>query len=103
MRDYLGVEVPDDTHGVLQDIHWACAMVGGFPSYTIGNVVASQLMAAASSDAAIEAGLARGDYSPLRLWLNANVHRHGRGKTADEILKEATGTNDRSRALSRSS
>ena len=88
----LGVEVPDNARGVMQDIHWAASMVGGFPSYTIGNVVASQLMAAAMKDAQIEAGLSRGDYTPLRAWLNEKVHRHGRGKTSDEILIEATGT-----------
>jgi carboxypeptidase Taq len=92
MRHDLGVEVPDNARGVMQDIHWAGSMVGGFPSYTIGNVVASQLMAVAVKDPEIAAGLSRGDYAPLRMWLNDTVHRHGKGKTSDEILVEATGT-----------
>jgi carboxypeptidase Taq len=92
MRDHLGVEVPDDRRGVLQDVHWSAGMVGGFASYTIGNVVASQLMAAAASESAVQGGLERGDYAPLLSWLNCHVHRHARGRRADEILKEATGS-----------
>jgi len=49
-------------------------------------------MAIAVGDPTIEAGLGSGDYAPLRLWLNDTVHRHGKGKTSDEILIEATGT-----------
>ena len=92
MQGDLGVTVPDDSRGVMQDIHWAAGMVGGFPSYTLGNVMAAQLMAAAIKVPAIETGLTRGDYAQLRLWLNDKVHRHGRGRTSDEILIEATGT-----------
>jgi carboxypeptidase Taq len=92
MRSHLGVTVPDVRRGALQDIHWAAGMVGGFPGYTLGNIMASQLMASAERDPAVAQGLERGDYTALRLWLNHHVHRHGRGKTADEILVEATGS-----------
>ena len=43
MWDYLGVEVPDDTHGVLQDTHWASGSIGYFPTYALGNLISAQL------------------------------------------------------------
>ncbi|HEY6771130.1 MAG TPA: carboxypeptidase M32, partial [Solirubrobacterales bacterium] len=49
-RDYLGLEVPDDAHGVLQDVHWAGAAFGYFPTYSLGNVIAGQLWNAAERD-----------------------------------------------------
>jgi carboxypeptidase Taq len=91
MRDDLGLTVPDDARGVLQDIHWSTGYVGSFPTYTLGNVMASQLFAVAEQDAAVTAGLAAGDYAPLRSWLNHAVHRHGRSRLPEEILQAATG------------
>ena len=91
MRDHLGVEVPNDTLGVLQDVHWSSGMVGSFPTYTLGNVMSSQLFRAAGAVPEVEAGLDAGDYAPLRGWLEANVLRHGRSRTPDEILLAATG------------
>ena len=69
MRDDLGLEVPDDARGVLQDIHWSTGYVGSFPTYTLGNVMASQLFAVAEQDPAVAGGLEAGDYAPLRHWL----------------------------------
>ncbi|MFE0753186.1 carboxypeptidase M32 [Inquilinus sp. NPDC058860] len=91
MRADLGLEVPDDASGVLQDVHWSTGYVGSFPTYTLGNVMASQLFAAAERDLAVAAGLEAGDYAPLRLWLNRAVHCHGRSRTPEEILQAATG------------
>ncbi|MGO4727375.1 MULTISPECIES: carboxypeptidase M32 [unclassified Inquilinus] len=91
MRDDLGLEVPDDARGVLQDIHWSTGYVGSFPTYTLGNVMASQLFAVAERDPAVAGGLEAGDYTPLRLWLNQAVHRHGRSRLPEEILRAATG------------
>ncbi|MCQ8781451.1 carboxypeptidase M32 [Mangrovibrevibacter kandeliae] len=91
VKAYLGLEVPSDTQGVLQDVHWSSGMVGSFPTYTLGNVMGSQLFAAASAVPDVAAGLEGGDYAPLRRWLGENVHRHGRSLTPDEILNRATG------------
>jgi len=80
MRDHLGVTVPTDTLGVLQDVHWSSGMVGSFPTYTLGNVMASQFFRAATAVSGVEAGLDAGDYGPLRAWLEANVLSHGRSR-----------------------
>lgn len=91
MRDDLGLEVPTDSDGVLQDVHWSAGMIGSFPTYTIGNVMSAQFFAAARRQADVESGLAQGDYQPLRRWLNENVHRFGRSRTPAELLRAATG------------
>ncbi|QKD02471.1 carboxypeptidase M32 [Mesorhizobium loti] len=91
IRGYLGLDVPTDTLGVLQDVHWSAGMIGSFPTYTMGNVMSSQLFKAATKVPGIERGLETGDYAPLRTWLADNVHRHGRSLTPAEILKAATG------------
>ena len=91
LRD-LGVRVPDDRRGVLQDIHWAVGYVGSFCTYTVGNVMAAQLYAAAlTENSTIAPGLERGDYTPLRGWLTEAVYQHGRRFSRDELLTRATG------------
>ena len=91
MRGYLGLDVPTDTLGVLQDTHWSGGLIGSFPTYTIGNVMSSQLFKAATNVPGIERGLDAGDYAPLRSWLADKVHRHGRSLTPAEIMKAVTG------------
>lgn len=91
MRASLGLDVPDDALGALQDMHWSSGYVGSFPTYTIGNVMSSQLFRAARQAGAVERGLADGDYAPLREWLTANVYRHGRSLAPAELIRQATG------------
>jgi carboxypeptidase Taq len=92
MRSYLGVEVPDDAHGVLQDVHWAEGLFGYFPTYALGTVISGQLWARILGDLPeIDELLARGDFAPLRDWLAEHVHRHGRRLTPAELIVRATG------------
>lgn len=91
IKSYLGLDVPNDTLGVLQDVHWSSGMIGSFPTYTIGNIMSSQFFAAARKETAIERGLEDGDYLPLKTWLNENVHQFGRSKSASQLLVDATG------------
>jgi carboxypeptidase Taq len=91
-RRLLGLDVPDVLHGVLQDIHWGSGMIGYFPTYTLGNLMAAQLWAAIAPQLpGIEGDIAAGNFAPLREWLRDNVHRHGRKFTSRELLKRATG------------
>jgi carboxypeptidase Taq len=92
MREYLGVEVPDDARGVLQDVHWAGGSIGYFPTYSLGNVLAAQLWEAAARDLGdLEGAVARGELHPLGSWLRDNVHRHGRKLTTAELISRVTG------------
>ncbi|MBX3464190.1 MAG: carboxypeptidase M32 [Planctomycetes bacterium] len=91
-RAQLGVEVPDDRRGCLQDVHWACGLFGYFPTYTLGNLYAAQLAAAADRAlGGLAPWLARGEFQPLREWLRENVHRHGRRLPPAELCQRATG------------
>jgi carboxypeptidase Taq len=93
MRDLLGVEVPDDARGVLQDIHWAYGEIGYFPTYALGNVIASQLWEAARRDLPdLDDRLEAGETAPLREWLREHIHRFGRTLTPEELLMRATGS-----------
>jgi carboxypeptidase Taq len=91
IKEYLGLDVPNDRVGVLQDVHWSSGQIGTFCNYTIGNVMAGQLFEVAQKDAAVAEGMARADYAPLRGWMTEHVHRHGRRYSRDELLVRATG------------
>ena len=92
-RAYLGLDVPDDLSGVLQDVHWSEGLFGYFPTYALGNIAAAQLWAAARGDEpGIEDAIAAGDVAPLREWLREHVHRHGRAFMPQELLQRAVGS-----------
>lgn len=92
MEKLVGVRPPGDRDGCMQDIHWPSGAFGYFPTYTLGALAAAQLFAAARrQDAAIEAGIAKGDFAPLLRWLRTHVHGQGSVASTDEILSRATG------------
>lgn len=92
MDRMLGLEVPSDRDGVLQDVHWAAGHFGYFPTYTLGNLMAAQLWEQLRADVSeVDGGLERGDFAPVREWLREHVHRHGRKYTQRELLRRATG------------
>jgi len=88
----FGIRPPDDARGVLQDIHWSAGLVGYFPTYTLGNVYAAQLMAAVRRDLPdLDADVAQGHFAPLLDWLRQRVHALGRVLTPDRLIEQATG------------
>ena len=90
----LGIKVPSDREGCLQDIHWSFGGFGYFPTYTLGNLYAAQLMDAAGQELGVEslnAGFRRGDFAPLKHWLSQQIHSHGRRFRAKELCRRATG------------
>jgi len=92
MGEHLGVEVPDDAHGVLQDVHWAAGSFGYFPTYSLGNVIAAQLWEAARRDLPdLEQQIRAGDFAALGDWLREHVHQWGRRLEAPQIVERATG------------
>ncbi|HEV2067861.1 MAG TPA: carboxypeptidase M32 [Thermomicrobiales bacterium] len=93
MREYLGIEVPDDAHGVLQDVHWGSGLFGYFPTYALGNVVSLQLWERIRREIPdLDAQVAAGDFGALREWLAENIHRYGRTFTPGELLDRTVGT-----------
>ena len=90
-RDF-GMTPPDDALGCLQDIHWSMGALGYFPTYTLGNLCAAQIFEAADQHlGGLSAMFARGEFHPLKEWLNANIHRHGRRYAPSRLMEIATG------------
>jgi len=90
--DYLGVQVPDDKRGCLQDVHWSHGSLGYFPTYSLGSFYAAQLFAAAGEqNPAIQPAVRQGDTAPLLSWLRERIHQHGRRYTSEELCRQATG------------
>jgi carboxypeptidase Taq len=93
MWEYLGVEVPDDGRGVLQDVHWSGGSIGYFSTYLIGTVASVQIWEAARGDVPdLEEHVGRGEFAPLRDWLGEHVHALGRKFSPQETLRRATGS-----------
>jgi len=91
-KKYLGVIVPDDLHGYLQDIHWSHGSFGYFATYSTGSLYAAQLYAAISNEHIdIERQVAQGNMITIFNWLRANIHSKGRYYTSEELCKSATG------------
>jgi carboxypeptidase Taq len=93
MKEYLGVDVPDDAHGVLQDMHWSIGLFGYFPTYQLGNVISVQIWERARAELGdLEEQFARGEFSQLREWLRAQIYRHGSIYPPRELLQRVTGS-----------
>ncbi|MBU7455336.1 carboxypeptidase M32 [Leuconostoc fallax] len=90
-QEYLGLEVPDDLTGVLQDIHWAGGSFGYFPSYALGHLYAAQFYHAMSQQMDFQAIFESGDYEPIFSWRAQHIWQFGGAKDPADILKEATG------------
>ncbi|RPG77320.1 MAG: carboxypeptidase M32 [Euryarchaeota archaeon TMED248] len=91
-EEWFGLEVPNDTKGCLQDIHWSMGAFGYFPTYTLGNLYASQLLQAMSNDLGdIDAIIESGDWSSLLDWLRPRIHQEGSKWTPSELIENATG------------
>jgi carboxypeptidase Taq len=91
-RHYLGITPPNDAEGVLQDIHWSAGLIGYFPTYSLGNLYASQLFEQADHDlGGLDHQFAAGQFQPLRDWLRQHVHHPGQCYTADELVEKVTG------------
>lgn len=92
MKEMFGLSVPDDAHGCLQDIHWSMGMFGYFPTYSLGNLNASQLVAAAKKERPeIDGQIATGNCSALLTWMRDKVHQPGSRWLPGELIKRATG------------
>jgi carboxypeptidase Taq len=92
MAELLDLEVPDDAHGVLQDVHWSAGLIGYFPTYALGNLIAGQLWQKAHEEIPdLEEQIAAGELGGLRSWLGEKVHSHGAQLSTSELLERAVG------------
>ncbi len=88
----FGITPPDDARGCLQDVHWSGGGLGYFATYTLGNLNAAQLFAAAGNALGdLEGQIARGDFAPLLEWLRENIHQRGMQYRAPDLIEAVTG------------
>ena len=92
VKEYLGLDVPSDSQGVLQDIHWSHGSIGYFPTYSLGSFYAAQFMdTARQALPGLEQDFQQGQFSRLKAWLNTNIHAHGRMYSAEQLCQRVTG------------
>jgi carboxypeptidase Taq len=92
IKSYLGIDVPNDREGVLQDVHWSGVSFATFPAYTLGNLMGAQLMEKARVEVpGLDSHIEGGEFGVLLKWLQDNVYRHGRKFTPNELMERVTG------------
>ncbi len=93
MKEYLGIDVPDEARGVLQDVHWSFGGLGYFPTYSLGNIISVQIWERALEDMPdLYDQFEQGEFTALREWLRDHLHRYGRKYTPRETLEKAAGS-----------
>lgn len=92
MEKYLGLTPPSDSLGCLQDVHWSHGSFGYFPTYTLGNLYSAQFFSAANKEVGpLETFFAKGDFAPLKKWLNEKIHSQGQKYHAGGLCNKVTG------------
>lgn len=92
IKEFFGIEVPSDALGCLQDVHWADCLVGYFPTYALGNLIASDLWTLIERDLPdLQGSIARGDFSSLRLWLIDNIYSQASRYQPEVLLNKVLG------------
>ena len=93
MWDYLGITVPNDTEGVLQDVHWSGGSIGYFPTYALGNVISVQVWDRLKEEVAdVDDQLEGGEFDGIREWLRTHLYVLGRKYTPQETIERVTGS-----------
>jgi carboxypeptidase Taq len=91
-KDYLGLKVPDDRRGCLQDVHWSTTAMGYFPTYTLGNLYCAQFFESAQEDMPdLHKQFEKGKFAALKAWLNETIHAHGRRYRPAQLCEKVTG------------
>ena len=92
-QQYLGITPPDNAKGVLQDIHWSGGLIGYFPSYALGNLIAAQLWERINADIPdLPDQIRQGQFAPWVAWLREKVHRHGSKFEPQQLIQSVTGS-----------
>ena len=90
-KEYLGVDVPNDREGVLQDSHWSGGSVGYFPSYALGSAYGAHLLHKMKETVDVEKCLSEGNFEPINEWNREHIWKYGCLKNPDELLESALG------------
>ena len=86
-KEYLGIDVPDNKHGVLQDSHWSGGSIGYFPSYALGSAYGAQFLKKMKETVDVDGDLSKGDFSRINAWNKEKIWRYGSLYTPEEVLE----------------
>ncbi len=90
-KEYLGIEVPDDTNGILQDTHWSDGSFGYFPTYALGSAIGAQILAKMEKDIDVDALLEKGQFAKITDYLKKNIQKYGALYDYQTILEKYCG------------
>ncbi len=90
-EDFLGIKPPNDALGILQDVHWSNGLFGYFPTYALGTAYSAQFEDTMRKKINYDGALKEGDLTPITKWLNDNVHKYGKLKDDEQIIRKSTG------------
>lgn len=90
-KEYLGVDVPDDKHGVLQDSHWGSGLMGYFPSYALGSAYGAQVISKMKEDIDVAKCITEGNIEPINAWNTEKIWQYGSLYNSSEVLEKALG------------
>ena len=90
-REYLGVDVPDDRRGVLQDTHWSGGMFGYFPSYALGSAYGAQLLGKMQEDFDVFQAVRENRIEQINDWLRERIWTHGSLYKPGELMEKVFG------------
>ena len=90
-KEYLGIDVPSDKEGILQDVHWAGGSFGYFPTYALGSAYGAQMLDAMKKDLDFEKEINKPNLKAINEWLKEHIHIYGATKNPDELINIATG------------
>lgn len=93
-KEYLGIDVPTDREGCLQDSHWSGGSFGYFPSYALGNAYGAQMLYNMEQTVDVAGDSAKGDLSHIAGWLREKVHQYGGLMVPADVVKNACGEFD---------
>ncbi len=92
MEEYLGLKVPTDTQGILQDVHWSSGSFGYFPAYALGNLYSAQILSTMKKELKnFDKLIATANFKPILIWLKDHIYSYGKLYTPKELIKKITG------------
>jgi len=90
-QEYLGITPPNDSDGVMQDIHWSEGLFGYFPTYALGSAYAAQMLHYMNQEFDVNALILKGEFAKITAWLTEKIHKHGSMHTPNKLVELAFG------------
>jgi carboxypeptidase Taq len=91
-EEYLGLEIQNDSEGVMQDTHWGSGLYGYFPSYALGNVYDGMWLEKLDKDMPDWLNrVSAGEITIITKWLAKNIQHHASLYDPGDLAEHVTG------------